>query len=203
MSVTKPAKHGRDHCPGGEDPIPCYSISMFRASRSVTTISGITATSQNIDWDRWENGDPNIFTPRKTTGGADPIEGTDLVRSIRLLKPGRYTFTVGLHWQTGTGDIDGYALALNDDDATYGYPDQHFEGPVKTYNSRGFGTSTFTRVYPLIDLGSNVVWPDFSTGNFVPAYWTIAVIAAASRTIDLATLEIHYEGNVTFVTPGS
>lgn len=23
MRVPKPAKHGRDHCPGGEDPIPC------------------------------------------------------------------------------------------------------------------------------------------------------------------------------------
>lgn len=32
MSVQKPAKHGRDHSPGGEDPIPAAGISMAIAS---------------------------------------------------------------------------------------------------------------------------------------------------------------------------
>lgn len=45
MAVQKPAKHGRDHAPGGEDPIPLpgeavYSIKVFRDDTVVETGDG-------------------------------------------------------------------------------------------------------------------------------------------------------------------
>ena len=193
----KPDKHGRDHCPGGEDPIPCLMIQTFRASLDTPSITGITGTMKNVDWNAWQNGDESVFEPRKTTGAADPVEGVDLARVIRCKKPGRYTFTVGLHFSSPV--FDSYVLSLNDSDATYGYADQHVGGKMSgTINTQGFFQSTFSRIYPMINLFDDSLWPDFTAAGFAPVYFGVAVIAASGQTVDLATLEIHYEANVSF-----
>lgn len=43
--AVKPAKHGRDHCPGGEDPIPCLETS---ASSMYHLISAVGQNEHTI-----------------------------------------------------------------------------------------------------------------------------------------------------------
>jgi hypothetical protein len=210
MSVQKPAKHGRDHCIGGEDPIPCLGVQFFRAVYSdATGITGIGGTNKNLDWLWWQNGAPSIFEPRKTNGDPDPVNGTDLARYIRLKVPGRYTFSIGVRPEDA---FNGFKISLNEspEDDPFGYAEDHYAGLNDgTYNTSGWLAWTFSRIYPMLDPFASdaanelVQWPDFAGGGFVGAYFTMAAdLASGTTEVRHAFLDIGYEP-VTFPTDTS
>lgn len=76
--ATKPAKHGRDHCPGGEDPIPCLPGNrpwIVLENLGQTLASGSFSASLLTDayWD------PRLVTT--PSSGNDPIFDLNLQSS--------------------------------------------------------------------------------------------------------------------------
>lgn len=197
--------HGDQHCPGGPDPIPCLGVQIFRAQKySLANEVTVTGTSAPIDFDWWENANDSIYLPGKPNGNPDPVMGTDLVRYVSLMQPGRYTFTFRV--RIGGGSVNGVRMALNEspEDPTWGLSDDTFEGPNSNYNLVGWHTTTISRIYPEVDIFATpaVHWPDFSLGAGVGSYWTVAVnIPSGSRTVRYAQLEIGYEPVSSFPEP--
>lgn len=177
----KPPDHGRDHCPTGSDPCPCIGAQTFRALRYSNDLTSIGSVDAPLDWVNWEwSGVNSIFSPRKIGGGPDPVIGTDLMRSIRLVAEGWYTFTLGVHF---TATVDGFKLVLNDGDPIFGRSDDIFGGPTTVYNTTGYCVGTWTRFYPLFD-------PFASGAHTVDVNFAVAVNAGGTRTIDEAYLDV-------------
>lgn len=169
---------------------------MFRAMRT-DDVTSLTGTSQQLDWDTFQNGDATVFQPRNAADSADAVSGVSDTRNIRLKKAGLYTFTVGIKENTADG---GYKIAFNDNDPVWGYSEDHLSGPTTTYNIVGFVTWTFSRAYPIWDpFSTPPSWPNFGLSAFVPANFTVAANhSGTARTITNAFLDVYYDPNVTF-----
>lgn len=101
MRVPKPAKHGRDHCPGGEDPIPCFSNSWIRRRLTTGRVSCSSGNQTNI-------------TPYDDVVGATDYEtqfSTPTAHQIKVLNSGIYIVSVQMLWSSFDGDR---ILVLND-----------------------------------------------------------------------------------------
>lgn len=85
MSDTlKPALHGREHCPGGEDPIPCLNSDIPWIRRNLTT--DVTIGSGGND----------IVLEYDTTVGSDDYAtyfATTNANNIKILQAGVYVVT--------------------------------------------------------------------------------------------------------------
>lgn len=207
--------HGRDHCPGGPDPIPCLGAdgAFFRAylmrypgSPQAAAISGIGTTNVQLRYDWWENSDPDVFEPRAYTGGSNPpVMSTDLLGSVRLYQPGHYTICVGALFDD---QYYGHKLEWNDSDAPFGFAESGVGGGDSetrpssgVYNIVGIAVQTLTRIYPLPDYDGdppNVYWPaDLGDGSaFVEGYVTAGshnISGASDNSIGLAFLEILFK----------
>lgn len=186
--------HGDTHCPGGPDPISCLGVQVFRAALTGDDLENVNDSPKFIDWTHWEQTfNSSIFEPRKTTGGTDPVMGTDLMRSVSLLAPGRYSFHLGLHIDETTWDGT-LAVAFNDANTIFGYHDvihQGFETRDLGGADEGTGFSDFmffnwAHVYPL--------WDPFEVDDphTVLCNWRVSSNSSVDLTVTDATLEIHY-----------
>ncbi len=212
MADLKPSKHGRDHCPGGEDPIPASCLgggSFFRAywlrytgSPRTAEITGIGTTNTQARYDWWETSDASVFEARKVTDNPDPVIGTDLAWSVWLKKPGFYTITMGMLLNDLVTD---HKQEWNDSDLPFGYSDGVYGGSTQGYNLTGFKVSTITRVYPLPnpsggppdpDVPGNW-WPRFDLDAHVNGYVTVAsrnVTGTNDNELRYTFLEILFQG---------
>lgn len=206
MADLKPSKHGRDHCPGGEDPIPasCFGGgSYFRAylmrytgSPQTAMITGIGTTNTQARYDWWETSDTTVFEPRKTADGADPVMSTDMAWSVWLKQAGHYTITMGMKL---TDLVTDYKQEWNDSDTPFGHPDGAYSGSSQGYNAVGFMVDTITRIYPLPNYGGdppNTFWPNFALSAHVNGYVTVGsrnVTGISDNELDLAFLEILFQ----------
>lgn len=182
--------HGQDHCPGGPDPIPCLGVvDYFRAVLFLTIGNAVSvgSTMVDVEYNTWENSNSAVFAP-KTSAGADPTEGVDLVQQVQLLQDGRYIISWGVYFTT---DFDGVvAQFIHDGDPISGRPDVMYHGPStyggRTPSSRGYWTQTISRVYPLLD--------PFGSGSWTPVISTdVAQTSSANKLVQEAWLEIHRE----------
>ena len=158
----KPPMHGRDHCPGGADPIPCFGA-YFRGIWD-HTIDDLTGTSRDVDWGPlefgvgpftpgWEiGGAPGVFQVRDATGSTT-VTDTERVRHIDVLRPGIVTVTWGLRFSlTGdavNGDVYSFFTKINDTVNDYTMH-QTFAAPSGV-QSTGWITTSFQRVIPVMD----------------------------------------------------
>lgn len=186
-----PALHGRQHCPGGEDPIPCLGVQYFRAYL-FDDMTGVATTMQDVTWDEdWENGAPSVFTPR-TAAGATATQGVDGVRFVDLNVPGRYTFTAGLYFSASFNGSVG--IMLQDQNPVLSTPYIVVHGP-HTYDFggaaalqlQGYYLFNYSRVYPLLD--------PFNSGDQLPVstYFQVGQNSGSGKTISEGFLEIQYE----------
>ncbi len=88
--------HGKQHCPGGPDPIPCLSFSTFRACNFTDELLVPDNNETDLTFDSWENNDENIFDVALTGGK---------LITILLLKEGVYSMNCRVTWKAGAGDI--------------------------------------------------------------------------------------------------
>lgn len=189
----KPDKHGRDHCPGGEDPIPCLSIYIFRAYRRDTSVTVAGATSIVVDWDYWENGAEGVFAPLDVT--LDPADPDEVIRRVELNvedNPGRYTFFFGA---VPSSNITGTTLlTMHDGDDLFGFPDGAYHGAFSGGLEPAFMVLNISRVYPMFD-------PLDEQASPFQISFGIAQSGGSSETFNPCWMEIHYERNVVFPMP--
>lgn len=186
MDAVQPAMHGRDHCPGGTDPIPCFpAIQIFRAANNQTTT--VPGTSRiTVDFEEWQVSAPAsvpvAFTPLDTAlVAADP---GDVVRRVQLELEGRYTFLFGaVRGSAISGTLE---IAMHDGDDTWGFPDCVYHGDEDGGLGIGFATLSLSRIYPIYD--------PFGGVNDIPQISiTLAQNGGSSEAFGPCTLEIHYE----------
>lgn len=144
--ALKPAKHGRDHCPGGEDPIPCLSVpAMFRARRKTTfqTLSS-TGAETDLEWNYWEITDTAVFAAYDS-GGTQKTTATDTIRSVRLLVPALVVMSGCISVQTLAG---GHIVVVIND----GYDNPEIEvHPLQVAGAGGDYLFNKSGSYPIWD----------------------------------------------------
>jgi hypothetical protein len=131
------AMHGRDHCPGGSDEVPCLKPAVFRGSNLSYTISVPNLSETELHFDTYELSDPNVFEVTLSAGR---------VRLIRLKKVGIYSLNCRVSWDGGAAtDPTLTTVILNDD---YVDPDQVTYGfTAGGIQNRAYAFS-ITRSYP-------------------------------------------------------
>lgn len=94
--ATKPAMHGRDHCPTGSDPIPCWPAGQWARRRQLnnTDQTITTATSTNVTL-------TNFLTSSASTFAAYDAGSID---GIKILQDGLYSVNFRLWWSTWPGN---------------------------------------------------------------------------------------------------
>lgn len=186
--AVKPALHGRDHCPGGTDPIPCLGGSVFRALHynddvgDDITVGG--ATNVDITYNYWNDADynPSIFRPETSLGGT-PTLGTHNVQRVELLASGFYIISWGLNWSSPHTGLT--QMSIHDDDVTFGRPDTVVHGGNGAFNTSGYLVQTMARYYLLLD--------PFDSGSWIPGIQTDAAqTSGSSKVVNEAWLEITY-----------
>jgi len=96
------ARHGKTHCPGGSDPIPCLSPHFWRGRIE----AGVTLPDGNEEtfaWTEFETSSDVIFT----TSGATPS-------AVFLETPGSYAVSAWWDPAPNFNDGDIYWIAIND-----------------------------------------------------------------------------------------
>lgn len=139
-----PALHGRQHCPGGEDPIPCMPVPrVFRASQwdnDLTTPTGVDM--EPIKFDKWSNPGEEWF------GTELDVDGH--LFKIAVVQPGLVVATLLLTWTSG---FDFSVAGLIEDDEGV-FPPAGNESTRKMRAGHNTGMSysyTLSRYYPTID----------------------------------------------------
>jgi hypothetical protein len=90
MSDLKPAMHGRDHCPGGADPIPCWGLQF------ASVITGVQSISDNAGHDNYvdfENGGGG-FSLNRNDARLDLVDDTPNTPFSGISVPGGYLVQV-------------------------------------------------------------------------------------------------------------
>jgi hypothetical protein len=149
----------------------------------------VSATMLDVDWDeQFENGDSEVFTPRKSNGTV-ATAGVDLVRFIDLNVPGRYTFSAGFYFGSAFNGSVGVMLQDQNPVLTTPYEMTHGRNSDGTtaLNLTGYRMFSYSRVYPLYD--------PFGSGNQFPVqcYFQIGQNSGSSKTCNEAFLDIHFE----------
>ncbi len=109
--AEQPAKHGRDHCPGGADPIPCLSSSVDSAIAYDSTAGGGTGTIANntatdIIFDQY------VLSSGSTAFAEDQGAGTG--RPFKCVLDGWYLGYINFEWSGSPySDVRSYALFIN------------------------------------------------------------------------------------------
>jgi len=88
----KPAMHGRDHCPKGSDPIPCFpgNFPVFLARQTAAFTSCVDGNDTVLLWDQWDTAfDTAVFSTVLSAGK---------VQSVNLLEAGLYSFFCAIVW---------------------------------------------------------------------------------------------------------
>jgi|SoiMethySBSTD1v2_1073268.scaffolds.fasta_scaffold666037_2 hypothetical protein len=176
-----PALHGRQHCPGGEDPIPCFPVpAWFRGVCDVNVVRTSGGSQTTVDWPEWDCSDIEVFTPLDASlATADPGE---TVRRVQLNAAGWYSIYFGaLPTATASGPIE---LAMHDGDDTWGFPDQVIHSSHTSF-ADGFLTFQLNRIYPIFD-------PFGGTNDTPQISFTVAQVTGASVTFNPLWMEIHY-----------
>lgn len=94
MSALKPAKHGRDHCPGGEDEIPCWPGQWARVSRGFDAANQAVANSTIVTMT--PNREYNMAAGDSGEGFFEPFGN-----GIRVLADSILLVKVGIFWVEG------------------------------------------------------------------------------------------------------
>lgn len=173
--------HGRDHCPGGTDPIPCFPIpAWFRAARDTTVTRNSGGSQTIIDWLYWESSDTTVFTPLDATlVEADPGE---TVRRVQLNEPGWYSIHFGAVADVNAnGSVE---LAMHDGDDTWGFPDS-VNHAVQTAYGSSFLAFHISRIYPIFD-------PFGGTNDTPQLSFTVAQMTGVAMDFNPLIMEIHY-----------
>lgn len=71
--AIKPPMHGRDHCPGGSDPIPCLTEAVSNSSAAyidvyIQNVACPASTFNNISWPSSTPGQSTVFTNDRGNG---------------------------------------------------------------------------------------------------------------------------------------
>lgn len=169
----KPDKHGRDHCPGGEDPIPCLGTEWVQ--RVKTTDQGITSSTNDTEV-TWEAG---MTGSDFHTTYFEIVVPTD--KTIRILKSGIYEITGQFQWSANK--VEGSVITLNGSNFTWnkGFYDAQNAGHTIEHNQ----TFTYRR--------------RIEASTTLKLY--VVHFAAATRTIENAWWEIHHVGSYTGADP--
>lgn len=184
--ALKPAIHGRDHCPGGADPIPCLGSVCLRALYHPTGGAAVaTLTETIILFDTWENEATSVF--------GETLSGGDL-QKVSLLQQGIYTVTVQTQWETAfTSRVEN--LVLDDSSASAaslvrGNMSGH--APVSEGGSQFVYpvTSTFTRKWPLLGVTDG----DVIAGAYGRLLVKILQDSGSDKDVEAVSLDIVFHG---------
>lgn len=124
MTAVKPVIHGRDHRPGGADPIPVEAFSLLgvryvignKASPGTThtfnstgpTIDGIT--TDIVSFDNWySNDDGTIFT----NGGGSLTVGSHTASTVNINVDGLVGVFVSTNWTAVASGFDTWGVIAN------------------------------------------------------------------------------------------
>jgi hypothetical protein len=127
--AVKPALHGRDHCPGGTDPIPCgqYPI-VFRAAiqfppgldpEADRTHYGSGDGGDNVYFDTWDTTFDTSVYDISDWDFVDPITGLDSIAGVSLKAPGVYSMTASIELDDFFNGISHIASNFDDGRGVY------------------------------------------------------------------------------------
>jgi hypothetical protein len=155
--------HGRDHCPGGTDPIPCLPVpQVFRASQWDTqTTTGTGTDMEQVSFDKWSNPDTTVFAETLR----DPGPSGPLLKVIGS-KSGLYVASLYINCvQSFDASVAGL---IDDEEGTWGPAGGEFTRKMRAGHNVGFNyVVTISRHYPTIDFeegthGAVQDFPSFS-----------------------------------------
>lgn len=158
--ALKPAIHGRDHCPGGADPIPCLPLpKVFRAVQwNEETNTSSLGTMDQLFFDYYSNPDDTVFEVETDVNG-------NLV-SVYVATPGFVVCTLDLYWPVSFDSS--VAGIINDSEQVFPPSGQEFTRKLRDGYNEGMTYSvTLTRHYPTIlwdggEIGGGSEQPSFS-----------------------------------------
>jgi len=114
--AVKPALHGRDHCPGGVDPIPCFGYPyIFRKHEN-----GQTIEAGSVEYIGWDDDDFDE--------GAG-FFSTDDNFTCNIIGPGVFDFLCGVYWDDSFNSTTMLQLAC---DAFGWFPTTYGKGRLFT-----------------------------------------------------------------------
>lgn len=150
--AVKPAMHGRDHCPGGSDPIPCMpggAIPTFFAWLGADSdLYSSSSTPAAVLFDLWAtNYDTTVYS-FTTSGGK--------INVVNLLLEGVYTIKFAAVWAASIGS------SIVETQVAGSYDWDHSVVHAGGGNQDSFVIST-TNLYPPIHEASPPTSPPFGT----------------------------------------
>jgi len=185
--VVQPAMHGRDHCPGGSDPIPCLQGVCIRATYvPAGGLTIATATETFINFDTWENESAVVF--------GETLSGGDL-QKISLLQIGVYSINAGILWDTQFTAATAICI-LDDSSASSAFavhPNMMSASPISEGGSQFTYPHTFScmRKYPLL----GVTLADVTAGALGRISMKVEQRSGSSKDLDRAWMEIYFQGS--------
>lgn len=170
----KPDKHGRDHCPGGEDPIPCLGgTPVFHAYQDSTFQSIPDGATTVLLFDTWTISDESVYDVTlvgSQTSGAE------------LFKAGVYTFTCCMEW-AANWNATMFLSLLSDYDFS-----QVAGFPGSAGGWVGSPTASFTLCMPA---------PFEPVPGAMGVSWTVRQHSGVARNTDFGTfMQCHYHGPI-------
>jgi hypothetical protein len=147
--AVKPALHGRDHCPGGTDPIPCFPRPVRWRARRKTTFQtlGSSGAETELLWNFWENDDDSVWT-QYAAGGALETTTTNPVRTVQLEVPAVVWIGGCISVQTlGAAAGSQIVIVINDG---YDHPEIVVH-PKQVAGAGGDYNFNHIRSYPVVD----------------------------------------------------
>lgn len=102
MADLKPSKHGRDHCPGGEDPIPCWPT-----GGGIDSIAYLEFEALTINDSATTNLTGGTVGQEKVKGTALTVDNTTGL--ITATEDGVYLVSLNVHWLS---NFTGYRAAI-------------------------------------------------------------------------------------------
>lgn len=122
--------HGRDHCPDGADPIPCWPGSTRLVGNVNHTLTVADSSEVSVGLDTWQNEDPDTFDVL--------LDGSNDAIGVRILLPGLYSVNILWEYSTNFNAAHGVLLvdtASNDYPGTPNYAAYNptFDGVQFTY----------------------------------------------------------------------
>lgn len=101
--------HGRTHCPGGSDPIPCIGLPKYAYLTRTTEDAALSfgtppggGFSVTVPWKHFSTNDEKVFGTSDATIGTAPSNAVDDIYLL-LMKPGVYYAQMELAWNLGGG----------------------------------------------------------------------------------------------------
>lgn len=183
----KPDKHGRDHCPGGEDPIPCLGPTCLRALRDYGTGLVVASASETpVTFDQWENENSSIFGETLFSGD---------LQKVSFKAQGVYTVTITAMWEA---QFDGVTeICYLDDSATTGNWPFGQTGNMGQFGS-GRAADSFnypvtlsvTKKYPLYTMTT----ADVTGAIYGQVFAKVIQRSGSNKDLTFVTMDIFYWG---------